>query len=115
MSTIHEMKMLQAQGYRVSAIAEALGLDRKTVRKYLQQTDFSPVIPVKRERAAKLDPYKAMIDAWLKEDIDQWYKQRHTARRIFDRLGEALRGLSTLSDSELSVTSPASTGYRYNK
>lgn len=88
MSTIHRLKVLQAQGYRVSAIAEALGLDRKTVRKYLQQTDFSPTVPVKRERASKLDPYKATIDAWLEEDTHQWYKQRHTAQRIFDRLGE---------------------------
>lgn len=89
MSTIHQIKILQAQGYRLSAIAEELGLDRKTVRKYLQQTDFSPPVPVKRERTAKLDPYKATIDAWLEEDTHQWYKQRHTAQRIFDRLGEA--------------------------
>jgi len=88
MSTIHQIKILQAQGYRLSAIAEELGLDRKTVRKYLQQTDFSSPVPVKRERTAKLDPYKATIDAWLAEDTHQWYKQRHTAQRIFDRLGE---------------------------
>lgn len=88
MSIIHQIKVLQAQGYRISAIAEALGLDRKTVRKYLQQTDFSPAVPAKRERASKLDPYKAIIDAWLAEDRTHWYKQRHTAQRIFDRLGE---------------------------
>ena len=88
MSTIHQIKVLQAQGYRVSAIADELGVDRKTVRKYLQQTDFSPAVPVKRERASKLDRYKATIDAWLEEDTHCWYKQRHTAQRIFDRLGE---------------------------
>lgn len=47
------------------------------------------MVPLKRARAAKLDPYKATIDAWLEEDTHQWYKQRHTAQRIFDRLGEA--------------------------
>lgn len=88
MSTIHQIKLLQAQGYGVSAIAEALGLDRKTVHKYLQQTDFSLTTPVPRQRAGKLDRYKATIDAWLAEDTHQWYKQRHTAQRIFDRLGE---------------------------
>ncbi len=88
MSIIQQIKVLQAQGYGVSAIAEALDCDRKTVRKYLQQTDFSPTMPAKRTRASKLDPYKATIDAWLEEDTHQWYKQRHTAQRIFDRLGE---------------------------
>ena len=88
MSTIHQIKVLQAQGYGVSAIAETLGIDRKTVRKYLQQTDFSPTVPVQRKRASKLDRYQATIDAWLEEDTHHWYKQRHTAQRIFDRLGE---------------------------
>lgn len=88
MATIQQIKVLQAQGCHVSAIADALGLDRKTVRKYLEQTDFSPTVPVKRERASKLDPYQATIDAWLEEDTHHWYKQRHTAQRIFDRWGE---------------------------
>ena len=88
MSIIQQIKVLQARGCSVSAIAEELGCDRKTVRKYLQQTDFSPTAPVKRERNSKLDPYKATIDAWLAEDAHHWYKQRHTAQRVFDRLGE---------------------------
>ncbi|AEJ38723.1 transposase (25) [Sulfobacillus acidophilus TPY] len=89
MSTIDQIKWLQAQGYGVSAIADFLGCDRKTVRKYLQQTNFSPTVPVKRPRTSKLDPYKATIDTWLAEDTHHWYKQRHTAQRIFDRLREA--------------------------
>ncbi len=71
MATIHQIKVLQAQGYRVSAIAETLGVDRKTVRKYLAQSDFSPGVPVKRARASKLDPYKATIDLWLEEDTSR--------------------------------------------
>ncbi|AEJ40407.1 transposase (25) [Sulfobacillus acidophilus TPY] len=93
MSTIDQIKWLQAQGYGVSAIADFLGCDRKTVRKYLQQTNFSPTVPVKRPRTSKLDPYKATIDTWLAEDTHHWYKQRHTAQRIFDRLREAFPGL----------------------
>ncbi|MGC8489905.1 MAG: IS21 family transposase [Clostridia bacterium] len=89
MSTIREMKTLQAQGWSVSAIAAALQVDRKTVRKYLQQRDFSPQAPVPTARASKLDPYKPLIDAWIQEDAQQWFKQHHTAQRIYDRLHES--------------------------
>lgn len=33
-----------------------------------------------------LDPLKPLIDSWLESDKNSWYKQRHTAKRIFDRL-----------------------------
>lgn len=86
--TIQDIKVLQAQGYSVSAIAEHLHLDRKTVRKYMQQTDFSMPVPVVIPRPSKLDAYKAVIDGWLEEDTHQWYKQHHTAQRVYDRLTE---------------------------
>jgi transposase len=88
LSTIQDIKVMQAQGYSVSAIAEHLHIDRKTVRKYMQQMDFSLPVPLVTPRPSKLDPYKAVIDGWLAEDTHQWYKQRHTAQRIFDRLTE---------------------------
>ena len=42
----------------------------------------------RRERAKrpKLDPYIAIIDQYLNEDRTSHRKQRHTAKRIFDRL-----------------------------
>lgn len=86
MSTIREIKTLQAQGWSVSAIAPAVHVDRKTVRKDLQPTDFSPPPPTTAPRPAKLDSYKATIDRWLADDASQWFKQRHTAQRIYDRL-----------------------------
>lgn len=86
MSTVHRIKVLQAQGFTVSAIATELDVDRKTVRKYLQQTDFSPHPRSPRTRHSQLDPYKATIDGGLAEDTQQWYKQRHTAQRIHERL-----------------------------
>ncbi len=49
MFTIHQVKKLQAQGYSVP--------DRKTAREYRRQTDFSPAVPVKWKRAAKIDAY----------------------------------------------------------
>ncbi|MCY0900432.1 MAG: IS21 family transposase [Firmicutes bacterium] len=89
MSQIHEIKVLQAHGWSVSAIAAELQIDRKTVRKYLQQTDFSDPLPTTvADRPSKLDPYKPTIDAWLADDAQHWHKQRHTAQRVYDRLRE---------------------------
>jgi transposase len=39
-----------------------------------------------RRRESRLDPYKPVIDAILRADLDAPAKQRHTAQRIFDRL-----------------------------
>ena len=36
----------------------------------------------------KLDPFKADIDAWLTEDKKAKRKQRHTAKRVYQRLME---------------------------
>jgi transposase len=58
MSTVQHIKVLQAQGWLVSAIAAALAIDRKTARKYLQQTNFSEPAPAGGVRLAKLDAYK---------------------------------------------------------
>jgi transposase len=81
------IKALQHQGLGPSAIAARLGLDRKTVRKYLAQDDFSPQPPpVRVPRSSKLDPYHAVIQQWLAEDARTFYKQRHTAQRILERL-----------------------------
>ena len=82
------VKELQAQGLGPSAIATALGLDRKTVRKYLAREDFSPTPPgpVGPARPSQLDPYTATIQGWLAEDRHRSYKQRHTAQRIWERL-----------------------------
>jgi transposase len=37
-------------------------------------------------RASVVDPYKAVIDVMLRADLDAPRKQRHTAKRVFDRL-----------------------------
>lgn len=86
MDVIERVKVLQADGWTVSAVAQHLGLDRKTVRKYMQQEDFSIPVPAPRRRASQLDAFTETIDAWLQEDQHHRFKQRHTARRVHDRL-----------------------------
>jgi transposase len=43
---------------------------------------------IQQSKESILDPYKKDIDLWLQEDQGRWYKQRHTAKRIYDRLKE---------------------------
>lgn len=48
--------------------------------------------PAPRKKAAprpsKLDAFKPVVDSWLLADLDAPRKQRHTAKRVFDRLVE---------------------------
>lgn len=68
------------------AIAEELGHSRKFVSKALRH----PIPPgyrlAKTRPRPTLDPVRPLIDAWLEEDLARPRKQRHTARRIYERL-----------------------------
>ncbi|MCQ1533954.1 hypothetical protein [Mitsuokella jalaludinii] len=86
MSQVNYIRDLSNSGYRIAEISKKLEVDRKTVRKYLSQEDFSPTPPVKQPAPSKLDPYKPKILEWLAEDQHVWQKQQHTAKRILDRL-----------------------------
>ncbi len=74
MEQIHRVKELQMQQQGPYQNAKELKMDVKTVRKYMAKEDFSPQVPVAVTRPSKLDPYKATIDAWLKEDEQNRYK-----------------------------------------
>lgn len=40
------------------------------------------------KRGSRLDTYREVVDEWLRVDLDAPRKQRHTVKRIFDRLCE---------------------------
>jgi transposase len=66
--------------------ARRFGLARKTVRKMLEfaaPPGYQRQKPVQRP---KLEPYLGVIEQILQEDTHQPRKQRHTAKRIFERL-----------------------------
>jgi transposase len=69
----------------IRALASHFGVHRRTVREALA----SPVPPPRKhsERPAPaLGSWKSTIDGWLTEDLTAPKKQRHTARRIWQRL-----------------------------
>ncbi len=86
MPEINSIKEMARGGQSVAGIARDLDIDEKTVRKYLKQEDFSPRLPEVAARPSKLDSHKSLIDTWLDEDQERWHKQRHTSKRIHDRL-----------------------------
>lgn len=88
MSHINDIKELARQGMTIAEISRTLQVDPKTVRKYIEQTDFSPTMAALTPKASILDPYKGTIDSWLAADLNRWHKQRHTAQRVHNRLSE---------------------------
>ena len=86
MSKVKDIREMKRRGHTVAEISRHTGVSEPTVRKYLRQEDFSPKKPVRRERPSILDPYKPKIDEWLTEDRRNWRKQRHTSKRVFERL-----------------------------
>jgi transposase len=70
----------------IRELADRHGVHRRTVRQALAAAVPPPrrVYPV-RPRPA-IDPWVTVIDAWLLADKDAPRKQRHTARRVWQRL-----------------------------
>jgi transposase len=74
------------EGQSRRAVAREFGLARKTVNKMLAYSlppGYRRKQPVRRP---KLGPWQGVIDAILEEDQRRPKKQRHTAKRIFERL-----------------------------
>jgi len=68
------------------AIAQDFGISRDSVAKMLAYSEppgYQRKVPIKRP---KLDAFTGQIDIWLAEDKVRPRKQRHTAKRVFDRL-----------------------------
>jgi len=88
MAKVHDIrKAFFEEGHSITRIAQEQGIDRKTVRKYIEQEDWNqPAQRVPRCRPGILESFKPTIDAWLEEDRRRRRKQRHTAKRVYDRL-----------------------------
>ena len=81
-------RAVRVEGRSQRAVVREFGLSRETVRKMLQYAVppcYQRLQPVKRP---KLGPWVGVIDAILEDDKQRPAKQRHTAKRIFERLKE---------------------------
>jgi hypothetical protein len=74
------------EGKSIRQIARERHHDRRTIRKALRDAG-PPRYTLKAPRSRPvLGPYLAVIGRWLEEDQQRPPKQRHTARRIYERL-----------------------------
>ena len=48
--------------------------------------DFNESLHPPKDSTSLLDPLKPVIDQWLTDDLKAPRKQRHTAKRVFERL-----------------------------
>ena len=79
-------RAVMVEGMSMRETARTFGLHRDTVRKMLAYSvppGYRRQSPPKRP---KLEPFTGVIDRILEDDLRRPRKQRHTAKRIFERL-----------------------------
>ena len=87
MTVVEDIRRLDSQGVSGRDIARRLNVSRDSVAKYTSIEDFSPTPPtMKRPGSKVLDGLEGIIDGWREDDKKRPRKQRHTSRRVFDRL-----------------------------
>lgn len=73
------------EGLSIRTLARRHEVHRRTVRQALASA-LPPPRVVPPRAAPALGPWKATIDGWLTADLTAPRKQRHTARRVWQRL-----------------------------
>jgi len=89
MDQIYRIRYLRKfEGKSLREIAKITGHDFETVKKYVEKDNFNIEPRNKQKRKGKLTPYEDIVKGWLIEDKKAPHKQRHTAKRVYDRLKE---------------------------
>lgn len=78
--------MHDVEGCSIREIMRRSGYHYETVKKYLEMEDFNVQPQTPKETLSLLDPLKPIIDEWLENDLKEPRKQRHTAKRVYQRL-----------------------------
>lgn len=76
----------EREGLSIRELARRHGVHRRAVRQALASALPPPRKRPERRSAPKLGPYRPLIDEWLRADREAPRKQRHTAKRIWQRL-----------------------------
>ena len=79
------------EGMSIREASRVFGLHRDTVRKMLVFSVPPGYLRQSPPKRPKLEPFTAVIDRILEDDLGRPRKQRHTAKRIFERLREEYR------------------------
>ncbi|WP_054750437.1 helix-turn-helix domain containing protein [Ruminiclostridium josui] len=79
-------RMHDVEGCSIREIMRRSGYHYETVKKYLDMKDFNNPTLLPKEVPSLLDPLKPIIDEWLENDLKAPRKQRHTAKRVYERL-----------------------------
>jgi len=74
------------EGWSIREISKRLDVSRQSVRKALASAERKTYTLRKPKVCHVMDGYRDIITAWLESDKTAPKKQRHTAKRIFDRL-----------------------------
>ena len=82
------IRELDADGTPRAQIARELHVSRNAVRKCADMEDMSPAAPVPARPHPAIDADAAWVDSVPEADLAAPRKQRHTSRRIYDRLVE---------------------------
>ena len=75
----------RSYGKNISELSRMTGHSRNTIKKVIHGEPWNYSERV-HQPFPVLEPYLEIIDEWLQGDSDQPKKQRHTARRIYNRL-----------------------------
>ena len=76
----------RVEGASIRELADRHGVHRRTVRQALESAVPPPRKPYPQRPRPAIDDYAAVIDGWLLADREVPRKQRHTARRVWQRL-----------------------------
>jgi transposase len=76
----------RVEGLSIRELADRHQVHRRTVRQALDAAMPPPRKIYPARRCPAIDPWRIVIDGWLVADQDAPRKQRHTARRVWQRL-----------------------------
>src|SRR3989475_6942016 len=79
----------EREALSIRALAERHHVHRRTVRQALAAA-LPPPRQTPQRDAPRLGPWKGQLEAWLTADQTVPRKQRHTARRLWQRLRDEL-------------------------
>lgn len=89
MVDVELIKKMRDRGSSIRKISRLTGWSRQTIRKILAAPAEPPVYSLSKPRSSPvMGPYLGIVERWLADDETAPRKQRHTARRIYDRLVE---------------------------